>query len=261
MKRFDLWSMITRAPEDGGAAGGETVLTGADASVMFPGDAAPAAPAAAPAPAAGEWKEYQADPAKSDEENAAAKAEHDKAKPADPVADKVPEDGKYALTMPDGVELDADLAEALGPEFKDLGLTNAQAQKLVDRYIAVQQARMEANAKSPVGQMAGVMAEYFKEAGDPSTWMDKAKKDPVIGGANWATTEANALRFMQHANDPALSQFLNVSGGGNHPALIAAFAKAGALLREDSPAMGGAGGTGKPAEAAYTLFPSDAPKG
>jgi hypothetical protein len=60
---------------------------------------------------------------------------------------------------------------------------------------------------------------------------------------------------------PALKEYLNASGGGNHPELIRFMAKAGAMIAEDNPASGGAGGAGKPAEAAYTLFPSDAPKG
>ena len=260
LKRFDLWSMILRAPEGEGGGGGETVL-GADpqAQALFPNDGA--APAEGGSATAGEWKEYEPDPAKSDADNAAAKAEHDKAKPAEPDADKVPEDGKYALKMPDGVDLDAGLAEALSPEFNELGLTNAQAQKLVDKYISVQQERAEANANSPVGVMASVMAEYFKDAGTPDTWIAKAKADPEIGGANWATTETNAMRFVKHAADPSLIAYLEASGSGNHPALIKAFAKAGALLREDAPAQGGAGGAGKPAEAAHLLFPNDTPKG
>lgn len=275
MKRFDLWSMILRAPEDEGGAGGETVLGGGpDANVLFPNDATGDKGADTLKGGEGndtlpggvtDWKEYENDPAKSAEENAAAKAEHDKAKPAEKKADdkgsEVPADGKYDLKMPDGVELDAELATALGPEFKDLGLTNAQAQKLVDKYISIQQGRMEAHAKSPAGAMATIMGEYFNEAGTPDTWMDKAKADKEIGGANWSKTETNALRFMKHVNDPSLNAYLNASFGGNHPALIKAFAKAGELIREDDPASGGAGGAGKPADAAYTLFPSDAPKG
>lgn len=271
MKLFDLWSRVamSAAGEGGGGGDGGTVLGGtADANVLFPGENGGADTQAGDqgqdtlAGGAGDWKEYQADPAKSAEENAAAKAEHDKTKPAgDDQADKVPADGKYDLKMPDGVEIDADLAAALAPDFKDLGLTNAQAQKLVDKYISTQQARMEAHASSPAGILAMQMQEYFKDAGTPDQWMDKAKKDPNIGGANWAKTETNALRFVKHANDPALVAYLNASGGGNHPALIAAFAKAGALIREDDPASGGAGGAGKPANAEHILFPTDAPKG
>lgn len=270
----DFRSMILRAPEgEGGAGDGGTVLAGDAAATLFPNEGGQDTQAGGQDTQAGGndtqaggaaegWKEFVADPAKTEAENAAAKLEHDKTKPAaDDAAGKVPADGKYALTMPDGVELDTALAEALGPEFKDLGLTNAQAQKLVDKYISIQQGRMEDHAKSPAGVMATVMGDYFKEAGTPDTWMAKAKADPEIGGAKWDATANNAQRFVKHVNDPALNTYLNASLGGNHPALIKAFAKAGELIREDDPASGGAGGAGKPADAAHVLFPNDKPKG
>ena len=275
IKRLAAYNRGVVMDADGAGAGGggdpaPVLGENADASVLFPGDAAAAdakpgdAKDAKPEGAA-DWKEYQDDPAKSADENAAAKAAHDATKPkdekTDPAADKVPDDGKYDLKMPDGVDLDKELADALSPDFKELGLTNAQAQKLVDKYIQTQQARMEGHANSPVGILAMTMSEYFKEAGTPDQWREQAEKDKTIGGANWDRTTANALRFVKHVNDPSLVKYLNASGGGNHPAVISAFAKAGALIREDDPASGGSGGTGKPAEASYLLFPSDAPKG
>lgn len=242
----------------GGAAPAAPAAPAPDAgSILFPndapagGDPKPADPPAgdkpaAPAPAAGDWKEYVPDPAKSAEENATAKAEHDKAKPvAD--ADKVPEDGKYALTMPEGIELDAELAEALGPDFKELNLTNAQAQKLVDKYISIQQARAEKQSEGFAKVVEG--------------WADTAKKDAEIGGDKWDASVQAAQRAVNRLGTPALKEYLNASGGGNHPELIRFMAKAGAMIQEDNPASGGAGGQSKPAEAAYTLFPSDAPKG
>ncbi len=249
MKRNWMISPVWNA--EGGAGGAADPAPAPDAgSVLFPNDK-PADPPADPAaaPAAGEWKEYQDDPAKSAEENAAAKAEHDKTKPApadDPAA-KVPEDGKYDLKMPDGVELDTELAEALGPEFKELGLTHAQAQKLVDKYIGIQQAR------------AGKQSDDFGKIVEG--WADTAKKDPEIGGDKWDGSVLAARRAVDRLGTPALKEYLNASGGGNHPELIRFMAKAGAMIAEDNPASGGAGGAGKPAEAAYTLFPSDAPKG
>ena len=268
IKRLNAYNRgVVMNAEGEGAGGGDTGTVlgdNADASVLFPGDAADAKADGQDTQPGGaaDWKEYENDPAKSAEENATAKAAHDATKPkADDAADKVPEDGKYDLKMPDGVELDKELADALGPDFKDLGLTNAQAQKLVDKYIQTQTARMEAHANSPAGIMAMTMQEYFKDAGTPDKWMDQAKNDKTIGGANWDKTQTDALRFVKHVNDPKLAAYLNASGGGNHPALISAFAKAGALIREDDPASGGAGGAGKPAEASYVLFPSDAPKG
>ena len=252
MRRLLLASAaIARAPE-GETGGGDAPAPTAPAveNVLFPneGEQPPAAPTDAPAAVAGDWKEYEADPAKSDEENAAAKAEHDKAKPAetDP-ADKVPEDGKYDLKMPDGVELDVELAAALGPDFKDLGLTNAQAQKLVDKYIATQQDR------------AAKQTEAW--AGTVQKWADDAKADKEIGGAKWEQTVAASRRAVGKLGSPELREYLNASGGGNHPEMIRFMAKVGAMISEDSPANGGAGGQGKPVDHAYALFPSDAPKG
>lgn len=256
MKRYDLWSMILRNAEgEGGAGGGDTVSGGSegpDASILFPSDGNDTQAGGAGEDTlkggADDWKEYQDDPAKSAEENAAAKAEHDKTKPkADDPADKVPEDGKYDLKMPDGVELDAELAEALGPDFKDLGLTNAQAQKLVDKYISIQQER------------AGKQSETWAKT--ISGWADDAKKDAEMGGDKWDGTVKAAQLAVNRLGTPALRDYLNASGGGNHPELIRFMAKAGAMISEDNPASGGAGGSSKPAEAAYTLFPSDAPKG
>jgi hypothetical protein len=222
----------------------------------------------------GEWKEYVPDPDKSDEENAAAKAEHDKTKPADgdgdkgkkkddaaADADKVPDDGKYDLKMPDGVELDAELADALGPEFKEIGLTRGQAQKLADKFIEIQQGRAETYSKSPEGQWSMSAYGYFKEHGTPDTWPDKAKADKEIGGDNWDGTVATARRAVNALGTPELKSFLEASGGGNHPELIRFMARAGAMIKEDDPAKGGAEGAGKPAETAHVLFPNDAPKG
>lgn len=212
----------------------------------------------------GDWKEYVPDPSKSAGENARLKAEHDKTKPADKkddAADKVPDDGKYALKMPDGVELDKEMADALGPEFKALNLTNAQAQKLVDKYIEIQQNRAAENAKDAASQWSAGAYNYFKTNGTPDQWPDKAKADKEMGGDKWDATVTSARRGISAFGTPALKEFLQASGAGNHPELIRAFAKAGELVKEDKPAGGGAEGAGKPADPAHVLFPNDAPKG
>lgn len=258
MKRFNIWEAILRSAEDGnGGAPAAAAAEGQAAdpgSVLFPNEGA-AKPGdgkqdeQAQAPAAGDWKEYEADPNKSDEENAAAKDEHDKAKPADPNApeNQVPADGKYDLKMPDGVELDAELASALGPEFSELKLTNAQAQKLVDKYTAIQQERAGKQSTEWAARISG--------------WVDEAKKDPEIGGVKWDATAASAQRAVKALGTPALGEYLNASGGGNHPELIRFMAKVGAMIKEDTPATGGAEGSGKPADPSHIMFPSDTPKG
>lgn len=227
-------------------------------NVLFPDEGKK--PDAAPDPAgkkegddkAADWKEYVNDPAKSDADNAAAKAEHDKTKPADDkdknaAADKVPEDGKYTLAMPEGVEVDQELVDAVSPRFKELGLTQKQAQALTDDFIKVQTARA---AKQ--GETWGNTIQK---------WVDDAKADKEIGGDKWDGTVKDAMRAVNALGTPALKEYLQASGGGNHPELIRVFAKAGKLIKEDDPAKGGAEGAGKPADAAHVLFPNDVPKG
>lgn len=197
----------------------------------------------------GEWKPYENDPAKSDEENAAAKAEHDKTKPAeksDDPANKVPEDGKYELKMPDGVEVDAELLAAVGPEFKELGLTQAQAQKLADKFIEVQTARMGKQSETWAATVTG--------------WVDQAKADKEIGGDKWNSTVASAQRAVSTLGTPELKEYFEASGGGNHPELIRFMAKVGAMIKEDNPASGNAAGKAQ-TDRVSTLYPDDKPKG
>ena len=254
LERYGLGPILRNADGEGAGGAGDPPAATPE-SVLFPADVQKPADGVAENAAgddkgATEWKEYVPDPNKTDEENAAAKAEHDKGKPedkSDDHADKVPEDGKYDLKMPDGIELDQELADALGPEFADLKLTNAQAQKLVDKYIEIQQGRAVKEGETWAETITG--------------WADKAKADKDIGGAKWDGTVAASRRAVETLGTPALKEYLNASGGGNHPELIRFMAKVGAMIKEDNPASGGAEGAGKPAEAAHVLFPNDAPKG
>jgi len=231
---------VARSAEGIGSGGGEPE------NILFPDDVGSAESSHVPADGGGTT--YQSDPGKSEEENARLKAEHDGTQPgAESEADRVPEDGKYTLTMPEGIAVDEELLSALGPDFRELGLTNGEAQKLADRFIAIQQERAQAR-----GQNWGETV---------SKWADDAKADPDIGGRRWEGTVRDSRRFVNSMGTPALREYLEASGGGNHPELIRIFAKAGALIREDDPATGGAGGTGKPVDPAHVLFPNDAPKG
>ncbi|CAA2140461.1 hypothetical protein [Hyphomicrobium sp. ghe19] len=255
------------AENEGGAGGGTPPVD--PGTVLFPNEkpADPAVPADPAKPvddkpadppagdkAATDWKEYTADPAKSDAENAAAKAEHDKTKPsedkdkksADPL-DEVPEDGKYNLTMPDGVEVDKALLDKLSPRLKAKGYTHREAQDLTNDYIEARRAEIEQETKQWGETVQG--------------WADTAKADKEIGGDKWDATVSAATRAVNKLGTPALKEYLNASGGGNHPELIRFMSKAGAMIREDVPPSGGAGGSGNPVDVAHSLFPTDAPKG
>ena len=193
------------------------------------------------------WKEYVEDPAKSAEENAAAKLEHDKTNPANDPLNKVPEDGKYVLTMPDGVKLDQALLDSLSPDFKEMGLTTKQAQALTDKYIAHQKE-----------QVATKEADWQKTV---TEWADTAKKDPEIGVHKWDDTVSASTGLINRFGTPELKAYLNASGGGNHPELIRFMARVGAMIGNDTPTTQQNPGPTKVKDSAAVLYPDDQPKG
>lgn len=251
------WWMKNKAPMfapegEGGAGAGSGAgdAAAADAgSVLYPNDPAAGSDAGAgaqgdapAADAAGEWKEYEPDPSKSDEENAAAKAEHDKTKPAeaDPL-DTVPEDGKYTLTLPDDMAVDEAMLEALAPAMKEAGITGKQANILASAFAAQQKAQYE---------------QFGKTVSD---WAKQAQADKEIGGPNWDTSVANAQKVIKQFGSDALRDYLNQTGAGNHPEVIRLMAKVGAVISEDNPTATSQGKVAR--DTVATLYPDDQPKG
>jgi hypothetical protein len=226
-----LFPAILRNAEGAGSGGGETA---APENILFPN----------------EETSPESDPGAADQDHASAE-NHEAAKPGENADndpdDRVPDDGRYSLTMPEGIEVDQELVEALGPDFHEMGLTNRQAQQLADRFIEIQGRRGKAAGEAWAGRVQG--------------WADEARKDRDIGGAKWGGTVGSAQRALSRLGTPALREYLNTSGGGNHPEMIRIFAKVGSMIQEDNPPNGGAGGHGRKAETAHLMFPKDAPKG
>lgn len=165
---------------------------------------------------------------------------------ADPL-DTVPEDGKYDLKMPEGVEVDTSLLDQFSPKFKELGLTTKQAQALADQFIAARQAQVEAQ-----------QANWAKMTSD---WASQAQKDPEMGGPRWDETVSNATKVVGRFGNDGLKQFLNDTGAGNHPEVIRFMAKVGAMIGEDNPAITETRGKAVAQDTAAILYPDDQPKG
>ena len=172
-------------------------------------------------------------------------------------AEGVPE--KYEFKAPEGRELDTKAIEAATPIFKELGLSNDQAQKLVDF-----QAAREAEAAA-----AGAKAYEDMRA----DWRGKVVKDPVIGDGREGLkpeVKANIARAIDSVGDAktvdALKDALNLTGAGDHPAIVSAFNALGKLLSEGTAVKAGgpsavkAPGSGPmtPARALFPNLPSSA---
>lgn len=125
-----------------------------------------------------------------------------------PSADGAPE--SYAdFTAAEGTKLDAELIKAALPIFKESNLSQASAQKLVDFYTkhATNQAALAIEAVNTMRQ----------------SWRESVRTDPVIG-AKLTAVQADIGKALASLGDAKLvGEFrdaMNLTGAGDHPALI-----------------------------------------
>lgn len=145
---------------------------------------------------------------------AEVKPEPAEAKPAEKpeeVKPVVPE--KYEFKPPEGVEFDSALLDEYTPVFKESGLTQDAAQKLLETHLTIQQ------------------AAHTKQL---QTWEGELKADKDFGGKNFeANTQAaqKAVARFLTAEDKA---YLDRTGLGSYPGLVKAFLRIGKAISEDS---------------------------
>lgn len=132
---------------------------------------------------------------------------------------EVPEEYEFN-NLPEGVELDQDMADAVTPVFKDLGLTQDQADKLVEAYVGAQTKAAEAQAD--------MIGQTMKE------WVETAKTDKEIGHNNWDSSVQAANAVLREFGTPELVQDVMVGQGvGNHPEVIRLLARIGKAVSDD----------------------------
>ena len=122
----------------------------------------------------------------------------------------------YDFKAPEGMELDGKAVEQFKPLAKELGLKADGAQKLVDFYGNQLKAQAQAHAEMQ------------------QAWVSEVTSDPEYGGAKLEESKALAKAAMDHIGDPKLKEFLDTSGLGNHPAVIAWAAEIGKRLSPDT---------------------------
>lgn len=151
-----------------------------------------------------------ADPAKATTEVA---AKPDETKPADvkpAEGDQAKPEGApeaYAdFTLPEGMELDADVLGEFTAFAKELNLPQDKAQKIVDFQ-----------TKLATKQAEEYQAAAIKQGQD---WAAQVKNDPELGGANYEKSVASAVKVIQSFGDDGLRELLNASQLGNHPELF-----------------------------------------
>ncbi|WP_347299399.1 hypothetical protein [Clostridium perfringens] len=221
--------LCSEAPPEGGDGGAAPAATGdnpaADANADNPGEGDnPEGEGKQEDSKTAEELAAEKDAKEKADKEAAEKAEKEK-KPAAPE--------KYEFTPPEGQELDANALAVFEPIAKELGLSQEQAQKLVDIYPQIQQQQAEA---------------WSKQVAD---WSEQVKADKEIGGDKFNASVGAAQRALDQFGNTELREYLNASGLGNHPALVRFCAKVGKAMAEDTFVVPNQGGQRSAADILY----------
>lgn len=125
------------------------------------------------------------------------------------------------FTLPEGVESDAAAMQEASALFKELGLTQEQAQKLVD----FQAKKIQEGSASQADTYSQLV----------NGWLDEAKGDKEYGGEHFDENAAIAAKAVNTFGSPKFKELLETYGIGNHPEMIRFAFNVGKTLKEDIP--------------------------
>ena len=145
----------------------------------------------------------------------------DTSPPADPQPAPGGPPDKYELAVPEGSKLEAGYADEIATYSKEQGLSNAQAQALLDR-----------DAQLLAGAQEQQEAQIDRQR---TEWIGNLKADKEFGGANYERTVALAQRAWKKFGpaDVDLGPF------GDNDVLIKTLAAVGKVMHEDTLITGG----------------------
>lgn len=160
---------------------------------------------------------------------------------------------KYEFKAPEGYELDEKLIEKASATFKELGLTQAQAEKLVEMY----------NEKA----MEAAEGPYKKFEEIRTGWRNEVLSDPVMGNGTELKPEVKAtlgraIDSMGAKEAAAFREAMELTGAADNPAVIRGLLALGKAVTEGRPVTGaGPAKTGQTApgqskSAAQAMYPN-----
>lgn len=125
---------------------------------------------------------------------------------------------KYEFTAGEGQELDKEALAAFEPIARELGLSNEQAQKIVDVY-----------GSTIMPQLVKQQADEWQK--QVTGWAETVKADKE--GLGSTESIGYAQKALDQFGSPELKSYLVETGLGNHPELVRVFSKIGKSMSED----------------------------
>jgi len=145
---------------------------------------------------------------------------------------------KYEFKAPEGTQLDPELVGTFETTAKELGLTQSEAQTLVEKMAPQMVAAQEAARTAVVTQ-----------------WTADAKSDKEFGGDKLNENLAVAKKALDAVGTPELKELLEKTGLGNNPEIIRAFYRVGKQISTGSFVQGGKAPVSQSGNAASKLYP------
>ncbi|MDH0042451.1 hypothetical protein [Pseudomonas juntendi] len=217
--------LMNEAGADGGQGGGAAAAqaTGEPQSNILGGDQG----------AQGQQQQQASGAAQEGQQQGGEKKEGEGEQAQKPV---VPE--AYAFKdLPEGYAMSEQQLAEVSPLFKELGLTQEQADKLVafdaKRALAAEQAGLE--------QRQGLV----------TGWEKSLREDAAFGGANFDANVGVAQKALAQFGTPELSTMLKESGLGSHPEVVRLFHRIGQQLAEGQLHSGSGNNTRKSNEEVF----------
>lgn len=134
------------------------------------------------------------------------------------VANAAPD--KYELKLPENSQLDESVIERISSFAKEKGLTNDQAQQILDYE------------SQSLDRFNEAQTEHIKSVTE--SWKADAVKDKEFGGEAFAKNVELAKRVAVKFGSEDFLKTLNETGLGNHPELIRVFFRVGKAMGEDT---------------------------
>ena len=163
---------------------------------------------------------------------------------------------KYDFKAPEGFDFDEASINEVTPVFKNLKLSNDEAQSLVDLYAKVSKEAAEAPVK------------FWKET--QQKWLDEVRADPEIGDKIELVKTTVNKALMTYLSPTEVANFrhaMNYTGAGNNPTFIRVLYKLTSQLVEGGEVRGGgpvevrAPNAASRPTAAEAMFPNLAQRG
>lgn len=126
----------------------------------------------------------------------------------------VPE--KYEFQFADGEQVDPKVVDAYSAVAKDLKLSQADAQKMLEKMVPA---------------FRDSLTEQQTQAAQ--AWAEASKTDKEFGGPSMDANLAVAKQALEAFGSPELRALLEKTGLGNHPEVIRMFYRAGKSIQTD----------------------------